>query len=174
MLTRGQTLGVRFGVRFDHARGGELMTRAAVIEDVEILNDSYSRWLTEYDPLIQIDQLFDRAAAAQAIASKQYDLILMDLHLKADVHGGIGLMANVAKHQHCPVVIITGLEPCRYKDIMLELQAFEFLAKPVDQQDFTTVVRNALRASRERCQPTPTVSGELPIDLVINPLEKRY
>ena len=148
------------------------MTRIAIVEDDPPTSQLFATWLKEYDDSFDIEQFGSRTLAEAAIAQRAYDLVVLDIRIGSDSNAGVGLIHELGKRQHCPVIVISGMPADIYRGIMYQLEAWDYLTKPADQAALIAVVRNALK---ER----PAAAGsagdsKLPPGLELNPLQKKH
>lgn len=158
------------------------MPTIAIIEDDQATSELFEGWLKAYDPQFSITRYSDRASAELAIKTLHFDLVLLDIMIGADTTAGVGLIHQIGKHQQCPVIVISGHPADLYRGIMLELEAWDYLQKPVSQSAVTEIVKHALRkyvpSDSPRSQAgtdSPANHAEtLPDGLSIDPIGKRY
>lgn len=143
------------------------MTRIAIIEDEVPFSDELYRWIGNAKPAIQIDRFYDRDSAVEAVTSAPYDLVVLDIELKPDRNAGIGIVNAINTNHRSPVLVVSGLDASIYRSIMRELDIWDYLGKPVNEQDFLGAVFGILRTAR------PSHGGAAdPVDLVIDPLRQ--
>jgi len=150
------------------------MIRIAIIEDDPPTSGTFATWLRDYDASFVVEELASRAAAEAAIAQRQFDLAILDIRLGADSNAGVGLIHDLSKRQRCPVIVVSGMPADIYRGIMYQLEAWDYLTKPVDQAALIAVVRNALKNTEGAAVQASTAMGGMPIGLVLNPLEKKH
>jgi two-component system, OmpR family, response regulator ChvI len=148
------------------------MIRIAIVEDDPPTSQMFATWLREYDDSFDIEQFGSRTLAEAAIAQRTFDLVVLDIRMGSDSNAGVGLIHELGKRQHCPVIVISGMPADIYRGIMYQLEAWDYLTKPADQAALIAVVRNALK---ER----PAAAGsagdaKLPPGLDLNPLQKKH
>jgi DNA-binding response OmpR family regulator len=151
------------------------MTRIAIVEDDPPTSQTFATWLKEYDGSFEIEQLGSRTAAEAAIGQRTFDLVVLDIRLGSDSNAGVGLIHDLGKRQHCPVIVVSGMPADIYRGIMYQLEAWDYLTKPADQAALIAVVRNALK-EKPLSLPAGSAGSEsdLPEGLVLNPLEKKH
>ena len=82
------------------------------------------------------------------------DLILMDLHMPGmDGAELTGLIRESARHQHVPIVFLTGDEDPERQYEVLELGADDFLTKPVRPRHLISAIENRVRRARALNRP---------------------
>lgn len=146
------------------------MLRIAVVDDDGPINDLYTRWIREARPDAQIDQLRDRESAEKAFEANKYDLICLDIELRPDKNAGIGLIKNL-RPKHGPVLVISSLNSEVYRPIMKELDAWDYLVKPLGEEQKDYFVSFVSRALRERRSTGPATAQAASTSMLeINPL----
>jgi len=150
------------------------MTKIAIIEDDPPTSSTFATWLKEYDVSFEVEPLSSRAAAEAAIAQRSFDLVILDIRLGTDSNAGVGLIHDLSKRQNCPVIVVSGMPADIYRGIMYQLEAWDYLTKPVDQAALIAVVRNALKQKPAGPSPGQPADGELPPGLDLNPLERKH
>jgi CheY-like chemotaxis protein len=117
-------------------------SRILVIDDEEIIHDSLQRILGRQGH--QVDAAFGAPEALELLASRTYDLVIMDL-MMPDING-IQLMEKMrAKGQEVPVLMITGYPTIRTALHALRLGAVDYLSKPFTRQELLGPVNRTLR-----------------------------
>jgi DNA-binding response OmpR family regulator len=139
--------------------GREPMKTFAIVDDDKSTNDGYRSWLEKEYPDSQIDQFFNFQDAKENLASKPYDLVLLDIELGTTVHERVGgfPLAKILDEREIPVVIVSGTpQDMLYKPIIKQLYAWDYLQKPVEQVELlTTVGQVLLETSQERAAEVP-------------------
>lgn len=137
------------------------MPRIAIIEDDRPTNDQLARWAGAAVPDAVIDQLFTRQEAEAAILGTQYDLISLDIEMGVERNAGVSLIKEATRTRPVPVLVVSGMPADLYRGIMKELDAWDYLQKPVEQHDFSQTMLMILnRAAKQK----PTTEGRLRID----------
>ncbi|PWR23056.1 sigma-54-dependent transcriptional regulator [Zavarzinia compransoris] len=84
------------------------------------------------------------AEALNILEREQVDLVLTDLRMP--VMGGRELLAEIrSKHPAMPVVIMTAFSSVRDAVQAIKDGAFDYIDKPIEQDDLSTTLANALR-----------------------------
>jgi DNA-binding LytR/AlgR family response regulator len=109
----------------------EPIARKVLREELELIRD-----------VEVIGEAADGAAALQEIASRQPDLVLLDLEMPA--MGGLDVVRQLKHGQHVPViVIVTAYDQHALQ--AFEAGAIDYLLKPVGQERLTQAVERARR-----------------------------
>lgn len=140
------------------------MPKIAVIEDDRTMNDQHRLMLAQI-PDAEVHQAFSTAQARQLIDSMDFDLLVLDIELEpgtATPKGGIDLLAEYGSKK--TVIIVTGMPEQNLHEISIQLKAFEFVRKPVNQIDFLNKVKHAL-ALRDLQALKATAARQWPKDL---------
>ena len=95
----------------------------------------------------------DRAEQAlEYLQFQKYDLVITDVSMPG--LGGVEVLQQVKKqHGTTPVIVISG-RPDQYKDMVLEMGAFAFLAKPFALSAIESSVADAIAQSRQQSSMT--------------------
>ena len=77
------------------------------------------------------------------LAEQHVSVILLDLNMP-HIMGQDLLKQIKAQYQEIPIIVITGVEDVKVAVECMKMGAFDFLAKPIDNNRLVTVVRHAL------------------------------
>ena len=81
----------------------------------------------------------------EAMAARQPDLVLLDLHMpERDGLAVLKALGDKIAHEHLPVVVVTGDASVDARRAALRLGARDFVTKPIDLTELTLRVRNQL------------------------------
>lgn len=115
-----------------------------IIDDDPLLIEILVAYLEDvgYRNIVTVD---DSTLAIDTITRERPDVVLLDLNMP-EVSGFEVLqsMRNIAELRHTPVVVLTSSSDSVNKLRALEYGATDFLAKPVDESEFTLRLRNIL------------------------------
>jgi DNA-binding response OmpR family regulator len=120
------------------------MPRIAIIEDDQPTSNQLSQWAAKAVPGAQIDQLFSRQEAEDAIRSTEYDLITLDVELGAERNAGVALIKEATRTRPVPVLVVSGMPADLYRGVMKALDAWDYLQKPVEEHDFNQTLLSML------------------------------
>ncbi len=126
------------------------MNKIAIVEDDKDVNDLFYRWIMEVKPECHIDQYFDRDTTEKGLVNNQYDLIVLDIQLGWERNAGIGIINGINVNKPCPVLVVSGLSSDIYRPIMRELKVWDYMVKPVSEEQkdfFLTLVMDAIKVS---------------------------
>ncbi len=113
-----------------------------IVEDEELIRSVFSSFLTyEGNTVIEAE---DGAAGLALFRERRPDLLLLDLNLPGDVSGFNLLEKVVAESPETPVLIVSGAGTVQHVIKALQLGAWDFITKPVE--DFTILVHAVARA----------------------------
>lgn len=148
------------------------MAALAIIEDEQVVNDHFRDILRGALPNATIEQILKREHAEACIREKRYDLILLDIELGSDKLAGIGLIHELHKRANTPVLVISGAPAELHRPIMLQLEAWDYLQKPVEDRELVDTVLEILKET----MGTPTFGSENDgtADLVIDPVKMKH
>ncbi len=123
------------------------MQRRILLAENDQANCRQLQELLAADPDIRVDSIQDGAAALQALAHENYSVFLTDLALPG--MDGMELIKQI-QEQNIPVTVIvmTSDGSIDLAVQAMRLGAYDFLAKPIDQQHLRLVVKRVLRERR--------------------------
>lgn len=151
------------------------MTRIAIIEDVREDSDNLKA-LIHSSLEAEVRQAFNKAEAESLLKDEKFDLVIMDIELGVgpkNRYAGLGLLSDI--RASWPTIVVSGMPEDNLRGLALTLHAYDFIAKPVDEQDFINKIEHALEwASSEAGKDLTTQQG-LPEGLTADPQRKnRY
>lgn len=125
------------------------MYRIAIIEDVAIESERLKALICQsFDA--EVLQAFTKAEAEELLSREVLDLVVMDIELgmgPKDRYAGLGLLSEM-RDKPWPTIVVSGVAEGNLRGLALTLHAYEFVAKPVDDQDFVHKVEHALNWDR--------------------------
>ncbi|MBW4506822.1 MAG: response regulator [Scytonematopsis contorta HA4267-MV1] len=124
--------------------------RILVVEDDELIAESLVKCLTQLR--YAVDVAADGETAWDSAEACDYDLLVLDVMLpKLD---GINLCRRLrSKGVKSPILLLTAQDSVNSKVTGLDAGADDYLAKPVDLQEFSARVRALLRRGNSTQQP---------------------
>jgi DNA-binding response OmpR family regulator len=119
------------------------------------------------DALVQdgyvTDWLRDGQRADAALATGQYDLVLLDLGLPGK--DGLEILRSLRmRRQAMPVIVITARDAVESRIAGLDAGADDYIVKPFDLDELAARIRSALRRSAGRPEPDLAL-GDVSINL---------
>lgn len=125
------------------------MKKIAVIEDSRDVNEALTDFCRRLGGDFEIDQFFERESAEAAIKETNYSLIVLDIELPPERNAGVGIVYTNVTHHKSPVLVVSGLEQSIYKNVMTQLNVWDYLEKPIaaDGQEFISSALRILRAT---------------------------
>ena len=134
------------------------MKKIAVIEDHKEVNNALAAFCRELGNEYEVEQFFDRETAEAAITTTNYSLIVLDIELPPEKNAGIGIIYTNVNHHKSPVMVVSGLDPSQYRNVMTQLDVWDYLEKPIaaDGQEFISSALKVLRAKNN------TISAQSP------------
>jgi DNA-binding response OmpR family regulator len=119
------------------------------------------------DALVQdgyvADWLRDGQRADAALATGQYDLVLLDLGLPGK--DGLEILRSLrVRRQAMPVIVITARDAVESRIAGLDAGADDYIVKPFDLDELAARIRSALRRSAGRPEPDLAL-GDVSINL---------
>ena len=137
--------------------------RLLLIEDDEVLGDGIVAGLKEFSYIT--DWLRDGRQMESAIASTEYDAIILDLGLPGE--SGLTLLVKLRKMgKNLPVLILTARDTIDDKVKGLDLGADDYMIKPFDLDELAARLRALIRRDHGRTSPLLKHN-----DLEMNPAE---
>ena len=121
--------------------GLNMNAKILVIDDEECIQYTFREFLTEegYD----VDTAGSYREAVSALKSIDYDLVFTDIILKGKT--GIEILKTIrSRNIDCPVIVITGVPEMESATSALRLGAFDYISKPVMQEQLINVTKRAL------------------------------
>lgn len=126
------------------------MPRIAVIDDEESMRDLICSLLEDI-PDIEIRCAADRASGEQLVASEQFDIVILDIDLGSpkDKYGGFSILSSLSGRQ-VTTLVVSGVPESNLAGVAISLDAYDFIAKPINHLDFLNKFDHALRAQDAR------------------------
>ncbi len=93
-----------------------------------------------------IDCAYNGESAIDLIAKKQYDIILMDIHLGEGLDGieTTKIIRNDSRYRKTPIIAVTGYTMLGDKEHILNQGCSHYLSKPYSKQDLLGIIDEAL------------------------------
>src|SRR5438105_11616113 len=101
-----------------------------------------------------VDGAHSGAAMREAMEREHYDLVLLDLRLRAE--DGLTLARQLRQTSSVPLIMISGSSDETDRILLLELAADDFLVKPFSPRELVARVRAVLRRYAEPGTPAAT------------------
>lgn len=142
------------------------MAKVAVIEDDVPTSNQFKGWIEATKPGIVVHQWFNRDDAEAAIASENYDVVVLDIELGRERHAGVAIINAINKHSGTPVLVVSAMPATIYRSIMKALDAWDYLQKTTfEESDFVDTFLEMLRAAKDKKRDNiPNVQSELSLD----------
>jgi len=134
----------------DIARGGETglaartLPRVVVVEDEGDIREPLARYLTRNQ--FRVTAVDSAAAARQALAAGNCDLLLVDIMLPGE--DGLSLTREVLATTDIPVMLVTARTEMADRLAGLDLGADDYICKPFDARELVARMRTVLRRVR--------------------------
>ena len=133
------------------------MARVLVIDDEESIRYTFASFIAEEGHDVVTAGNYEEGISS--IAGSDFDLIITDIVLGGKT--GIDLLREVrARNLICPVVMVTGYPTMETAAEAVRLGAFDYIQKPVEQEDVLRVTRLAL-AHKQVLDKNTRYSGHL-------------
>lgn len=120
------------------------MLRFAVIEDLKHTNDQFKAFLEKAWPGCEVKQYLTFETAAAGIAEHDFDLIISDIDLGGGDRLGGFKIAKYVNSDRTPFLIVSGSPQEGMRDIFRALDAWDYLQKPVTEDDFVKQAKRAV------------------------------
>lgn len=121
------------------------MPRILIIEDDGDTVRRYKELLSQISDL-EIDTAMTTDQARRMMSSHQYQLALVDIDLGPGMGGkyaGLSLLHDLKDHG-CTALVVSGTEEDNLQDVSIELDAYDFVSKPINESGFINKVNHAL------------------------------
>jgi DNA-binding NtrC family response regulator len=116
--------------------------RILIVDDELSVRDSLAEWFREDGFLVETAE--DGPAALRAMDRGPYDIVLLDLKMPG--MDGIDVQKRIREiDPAATIIILTAYASVETAVQALKLGAFDYVTKPVDPDDLSNLVRNALR-----------------------------
>jgi DNA-binding NtrC family response regulator len=116
--------------------------RILIVDDELSVRSSLEEWFKEDGFLVETAE--DGQAALRAMDRGPYDIVLLDLKMPG--MDGISVQKRVREiDPEATIIILTAYASVQTAVEALKLGAFDYVTKPVDPDDLSNLVRNALR-----------------------------
>ena len=99
----------------------------------------------------------DKAATLTAIATRQIDLITLDLDLGGD--DGFDVARAIRKTSRVPIIMVTGKDDVIDRIVGLELGADDYITKPFHLREVVARIKSVLRRSGQSEALAPVANG---------------
>lgn len=91
---------------------------------------------------------FSAQEALQLLEEQPIDIVVTDIRMP--MMSGLELIESInQKWEHIKCILLTGFADFEYAKKAIQLQAFDYLLKPVDDEEFIDTISNAIEAVRE-------------------------
>ncbi len=122
------------------------MLDIAVVDDEKAIREELCGWIRRQEPEAQVEAY---AAGEELLGSgRRFDIVFLDIEMEGA--NGLETAGSLrARQEETVLVFVTGLK--EYVFEALDLYAFHYLLKPLDQGKFSRVLENAVKeAGRKR------------------------
>ena len=118
------------------------MAKLLIVEDDKDVAEMVSAYLGSFQHSISV--VHDGQSAINELSTNQFDLVILDLGLPKV--GGLEVLRNYrSKGETTPVIILTGKDTIREKEIGLDAGADDYVTKPCDLRELQMRVKALLR-----------------------------
>lgn len=147
------------------------MPRVLVVDDDESMRHRLENLLSQVDNL-SVDLAGDAASARGLMATHVYQLALVDIELGSgpqDKYAGLGLLHDL-NEKGCTILVVSGTAEDNLRGVSITLHAYDFIGKPINEQQFLHRVQHALSYANPNGKHA--CSGGLPDGLAVDPKNK--
>jgi two-component system invasion response regulator UvrY len=125
-----------------------MMPKVLIVDDHPVVREGIGRVLAAALPGVQIGVADGAAQAFQAMASSQWDVVLLDLTLHGD--DGTVVLRRIRQHHAAVPVVVISMHPAdQFARRVMQAGAIGYVSKGSDPEELVRAVRSAL--SGERC-----------------------
>jgi two-component system sensor histidine kinase/response regulator len=120
----------------------------------------------------RVDTVLDGAAAVRAVATRQYDAILMDCQMP-ELNGyeaTVAIRANEGADRHTPIIAMTAGARREDRDRCLAAGMDSYLAKPVSKDALLALVARSVKPGPATSTPAPPVRQATTAEMTIDPV----
>ena len=103
-----------------------------ILDDHQLFGQSLRRLLKDQTEIEQCDYVSDLEQFYEFVGRKDYDLLLIDINLKAELTGFDVVRQLRIEHCELPVVILTAYDLANYQSTAYELGVKDFINKSVE------------------------------------------
>jgi DNA-binding NtrC family response regulator len=125
-------------------------SKILVVDDEEVVRISHTRLLTKDD--CNVAAVWNGSDALREMEHGSFDVVLLDLRMPG-IDGMSVLRMIKEKWPESEVVVITGYPSVETAKEAIRLGAYDYLAKPVDPDQFIKVARGAIAQKRWALHP---------------------
>lgn len=129
-------------------------TSILLVEDDSEINQLITQYLEKHD--MDVVAVSNSEAMDQALASRAFDLLLLDLNLPGE--DGFSICRRVRAQQSLPIIIVTAKAEDVDKILGLEMGADDYVVKPFNSRELLARIRAVLR----RAEAQSRVGASLP------------
>lgn len=149
------------------------MTRIAIIEDEPIDSNNMKSLIEKSLDDVEVRQAFSKADAEALLNNEKFDVVIMDVELGKGAknrYAGLSLLSDV--RGNWATIVVSGMPEDNLRGLSVALHAYDFIAKPVDEQDVVNKIERALEWLRSDANKGFVAEQELPPGLAFDPVRK--
>ena len=121
------------------------MRRIAIIEDEPIDSNNIKSLIEKSLDDVEVRQAFTKADAEILLNSEKFDVVIMDVELGKGAknrYAGLSLLSDI--RGNWATIVVSGMPEDNLRGLSVALHAYDFIAKPVDEQDVINKIEKAL------------------------------
>ncbi|NOT18901.1 MAG: response regulator transcription factor [Sideroxydans sp.] len=139
-----------------------------VVEDDSAMREHMLKLISEVTD-IQVDAAADEAGARELMASKTYDLAILDIELGQATLSRFAGLKLAAEKPAKVVLFVSGTSDTTLRSLASYLYTYDFISKPFEDVDFLVKVKRSLEAAQLTQSAAPLPKLELPQGLERSP-----
>lgn len=148
------------------------MIRIAIIEDVPVDSETIKA-LIQNSMDAEVRQAFTKEDAETLLKSETFDLVIMDVELGSGAknrYAGLGLLSDI--RANWPTIVVSGMPEENLRGLALTLHAYDFIPKPIEEQDLINTIEHALTWAKSDVARDLAAQPGLPEGLTADPQRK--
>jgi two-component system response regulator FixJ len=115
--------------------------QVAILDDDPSIRSAISRFLKTWD--LRVNAYSSCVEFMHAIAEKRPDCLVLDLHMPE--FDGIAVMNHLKYTQvNLPVIVISGEDETKFRDLCYSLGAIRYLRKPLNGAELLSAIEDAI------------------------------
>ena len=134
----------------DTNRDREIRASILIVDDDPEIRALLSRFLVNEG--YQIEVAPNATGADRAIATKTFDLIILDIMMPGE--DGFSLTQKIRANSDIPIIILTGKGDTVDRVVGLEIGADHYVSKPFDLRELLAHIRSVMRGYEQRTRKT--------------------
>ncbi|HZG85904.1 response regulator transcription factor [Paenibacillus sp.] len=130
------------------------MIEILLVDDESYVTESLAQTIPWRE--LQVEQVYQADSAAKALGlleEQSVDIVVTDIRMP--VTDGLRLIEEIAKRwPHIRCILLTGHSDFEYAKRAIQLQAFDYILKPVNDEEFIASLSNAIESLKDEWSET--------------------